>query len=166
MAEIEQRHVGETATGDMEQALDGEVTLKQAGARSITARNVDIRQGGAVRVQAREVEVMQGGVVFASTQALDVVSGGVMAAIAERVELRQSGAQLLLARESVNLDQAAGGLVVSKTASARDSVIGVVLARQLHGEGIRVLMGSRAAFAFGAGLGVAFACLRILRRWR
>ena len=47
---------------------------------------------------------------------------------------------------------------------------GVVLARELQGEGVRVLMGPRAAFAFGAGLGagvgVAVACLRALRRRR
>jgi hypothetical protein len=103
-------------------------------------------------------------VVWATTKALDVTAGGVVAAIADTAQLEQSWAQVVVARQSVSLEQAAGGLVVSKTAHARDSVIGVVLAREFHGQGVRVLMGPRAAFAFGAGLGLALALLATLRR--
>jgi hypothetical protein len=66
----------------------------------------------------------------------------------------------------VNLDQGAGGLVVARTAHARDSAIGLVLARELKGENVRVLAGPRAAFAFGAGLGLALALVAAVRRRR
>jgi hypothetical protein len=73
---------------------------------------------------------------------------------------------MVVARESVEMDQAAGGLVVSRAARARDSAIGLLLAREFQGEGVRVLMGTRAAFAFGAGLGLALGLLAVLRRRR
>jgi hypothetical protein len=164
MADIEGRQPSEAASESVADVTAREVTIRQGGARSITAQNVLIRQGGAGRVEAEQVQVSQGGVALASTKALGVTAGGIGAAIADRAELTQTWAQVVVARNSVNLDQAATGLVVSKTASARDSVIGLLLAREFQGEGVRVLMGPGAAFAFGAGLGVALALLGILRR--
>jgi hypothetical protein len=70
----------------------------------------------------------------------------------------------VVARESVTLDQAAAGFVASKAVRARDSAIGLVLARELHGEGVRILMGPRAAF--GAGLGLALALFAAAHRPR
>ena len=94
-------------------------------------------------------------------------SGG---AIADNATLQQSWAQTVVAQESVTLDQAAAGLVASRTIRARDSAIGLVLAREFYGDGVRVLMAPRAALAFGAGLGFALALVAGLRRqhraWR
>ena len=112
----------------------------------------------------RRSQVTQGGVVFASTKAMKVTAGGVVAAAAHSAELEQSWAQAVVARESVNLEQTAGGVIISKTAHARDSLIGLVLAREFRGDGVRVLMGPRAALAFGAGLGLALGLLGGLRR--
>ena len=103
-------------------------------------------------------------------KALEVTAGGVGGAIADNATLQQSWAQTVVAQESVTLDQAAAGLVASRTIRARDSAIGLVLARGFHGDGVRVLMAPRAALAFGAGLGFALALVAGLRRqhraWR
>jgi hypothetical protein len=117
-------------------------------------------------VEAHQVQVTQGGVVFASTSDLEVTAGGVVATIADTAVLEQSWAQVVVAGKSVDMDQAAGGLVVSQAAHVRDSAIGVLLAREFHGEGVRVLMGTRAALAFGAGLGLALGLAAFLGRRR
>jgi hypothetical protein len=46
----------------------------------------------------------------------------------------------------------------------RDSAVGFLVAREFKGEGARVLFGPQAAFAFGAGVGLVLALLRLLRR--
>jgi hypothetical protein len=165
MAEIEGQP-GQTVSGDAGDVMARDVTIRQGGARSVTARHVAIRQGGAVRVEAQEVAVTQGGVVLAATNNLEVTAGGVGGAIADTARLQQSWAQMVGARESVDMDQAAAGLVVSRVAHARDSAIGLLVAREFRGEGVRVLLGTRAAFAFGAGLGLALGVLAALRRRR
>jgi hypothetical protein len=71
---------------------------------------------------------------------------------------------VVITRESASLDQAAGGVVVAKTVEARDSAVGLVLAREFHGEGVRILMGPRAAFALGAGVGFGLAVVTAWRR--
>lgn len=166
MADIEGERPRATVGSDAGDVTAQEVTIRQGGARSIAAREVTIRQGGAGRVDAQEVEVTQGGVVLASTKELEVTAGGIVAAIADTATLEQSWAQVVIGRESVTLDQAAGGLVASKTVHARDSAIGLVLAREFQGEGVRVLMGPRAVLAFGAGLGLALALVAVARRPR
>jgi hypothetical protein len=159
----DERRPGEIVSGDAGDVTTGEVTIRQGGARSVEARDVAIRQGGAVRVNAEEVEITQGGVVFATARELEVTAGGVVAAIADTAELDQSWAQMVIARESVDMDQAASVLVVSKSTHARDSLIGLVLAREFRGDSVRVLMGPRAALAFGAGLGLALGLLALFR---
>ena len=71
-----------------------------------------------------------------------------------------------MARESASLDQAAGGLAAAKTVRVRDSAVGLVLAREFHGEGVRVLLGMRAALALGAGLGLGLTLFAAMRRRR
>jgi len=55
---------------------------------------------------------------------------------------------------------------VAKAAYVRDSAIGLLLTREFRGDGVRVLMGTRAAFAIGAGLGLALGLFTSLRRRR
>src|SRR5262245_38613858 len=181
MADIEMRQPSETASGNSGDRGTNEitirrdrarsvtahnVTIRQGGARAVSAQEVAIRQGGAARVKAGKVEVTQGGVLLAKTKALSVTAGGVGAAIAQTAGLQQSWAQVVVTRDSVSLAQAAGGLAVSKTAHVRDSAVGLVLARQFHGEGIRILMGPRSALAFGAGISLGLVALAALRRRR
>ena len=55
------------------------------------------------------------------------------------------------------------GVAVGRTIAARDSVIGLAITPRLEGRNVRVLMGPRAALAFGAGVG---AVLVLARFWR
>jgi len=57
MSDVEKRDDGKRGEGD--------VTIRQGGAREVNAHEVTIRQGGAVRVRADEVEITQGGVALA-----------------------------------------------------------------------------------------------------
>jgi hypothetical protein len=84
--------------------------------------------------------------------------------MAEKVTLEQAGAQAVLARDTAVLDQAAAGVVLARQAQVRQSAIGILVANEVKGDGLRVLINVRSAFAFGAGLGFAAALLRLLRR--
>ena len=129
------------------------VTVRQGGARFVTAHEVTVRQGGIGRVQAENVEVTRGGVGLASAGTLRVTAGATGPVLADKVVLEQSMAQVIAARERVEMDQAAGGIVVGGSVHVRDSVIGLLVTPRFEGrEGVRVLMGPQAAFAFGVGV--------------
>jgi len=129
------------------------VTIRQGGARSVTADAVTVRQGGIGRLHAADVEIVQGGVGLATAGNLRVTAGATGLVLAGTVALEQSMAQVIAARERVEMDQAAAGIVAGGSVHVRDSVIGVLLTPRFEGqEGVRVLMGPRAAFAFGAGI--------------
>jgi hypothetical protein len=63
----------------------------------------------------------------------------------------------------VALDQAIGGVVAARRAHARDSLIGLLVARDVTGEGVRVLFGTRAALVLGLGIGLGWGLLALLR---
>jgi hypothetical protein len=150
--------------GDAGDVSTHTLTIRQGAARSVTAHEVSVRQGGIARVDAHEVGVTQGGVAMATAGTLRVTAGSAGAVLAEQATLEQSMAQVVAGRERVAMDQAAAGIVVGGSVHARDSVIGVLLTRQVEGTGVRVLIGPQAAFAFGAGLAVVLAVFRLWRR--
>lgn len=142
----------------------GAVTIRQGGAESISAEDVTIRQGGAVRVQAERVKITQGGIALASAEKVRVTTSTVGAFLANRVRLEQTVTSVAAVRESATLDQSAAGVVLARTVAVRDSVIGLVITPRLDARNVRVLMGPRAALAFGAGVGVVLALARLWRR--
>ena len=118
--------------GDAGDVVAGTVVIRQGGARSVRAREVMVRQGGAGRVEADTVSVTQGGI-------------GVAACRGELV-----------------LQQGSAAVVAAQSAQISDSAVGVLLARQVNAQNVRVLLGTREALAFGAAAGVV---LWLLRRW-
>src|SRR5215813_2243456 len=134
----------------------GSATMAQGGRATmaheehdVEAPAVTIRQGGALQITGGTVRLSQGGI-------------GV--AMAEKATLEQAAAQAVLARDTALLDQAAAGVVLARQAQVRQSAIGILVANEVKGDGLRVLINVRSAFAFGAGLGFAAAVLRLLRR--
>ena len=86
--------------------------------------------------------------------------GGVGIAIAGEVHVSQGGAQNIIARD-VRFEQSAVGTVLANQVTVDGpSVVGLVLARHVHGE-VRTLVDWRGALAFGA---VAGLMIRLLRR--
>jgi hypothetical protein len=142
----------------------GAVAVHQAGAESISAEEVTIRQGGALRVQADEVKITQGGIALASAEKIRVTAGRVGAFVADRARLEQTAISIAAARESAALDQSAAGVVLARAVTVRDSIIGLAVTPRLEATNVRVLMGPRAALAFGAGVGVVLALARLWRR--
>jgi hypothetical protein len=106
------------------------VEICQGGASSVEATTVSIRQGGAGRIQADEITISQGGAGLVQTDSLKLEEGATAFAVL------------------------AGEATVSDGAS-----VFVLLARSVSG-GVRPVLDWRAAAAFGAGFGAAFALLR------
>jgi hypothetical protein len=156
----------EEIRGDAGDVSTHSLTIRQGGARSVTAHEVSVRQGGIARVDAHEVEVTQGGVAVATTGTLRITAGGTWAVLAERATLEQSMAQIVAARERVDMDQTAAGIVAGGSVHVRDSAIGLLLTPHFEGQGVRVLMGPQTAFAFGAGAALVFSILRFWSRHR
>jgi hypothetical protein len=163
MAEAGER-TGEEIRGGAGDVSTHSLTIRQGGARSVTAHEVSVRQGGIARVDAHEVEITQGGVGVATTGTLRITAGGTWGVLADRATLEQSMAQIVAARDRVEMDQAAGGIVAGGSVHVRDSAIGLLLTPRFEGQGVRVLMGPQAAFAFGAGVALVLGLLGLWRR--
>jgi hypothetical protein len=163
MSEAGER-AGEEIRGNAGDVSTHSLTIRQGGARSVTAHEVSVRQGGIARVDAHEVEITQGGVGVATTGTLRITAGGTWGVLAERATLEQSMAQVVAARERVEMDQAASGIVAGGSVHVRDSAIGLLLTPRFEGQGVRVLMGPQAAFAFGAGVAVVLSLIGLWRR--
>jgi hypothetical protein len=163
MAEAGER-TGEEIRGNAGDVSTHSLTIRQGGARSVTAHEVSVRQGGIARVDAHEVEITQGGVGVATTGTLRITAGGTWGVLADRATLEQSMAQIVAARDRVEMDQAAGGIVAGGSVHVRDSAIGLLLTPRFEGQGVRVLMGPQAAFAFGAGVALVLGLLGLWRR--
>ena len=99
---------------------------------------------------------------MASTDKLDVTAGGVGAILANDVALAQTAAQLVAARESIEVDQSAAGMMIAGDARVRDSAIGLLITPRFEGQGNRVLFGPTAALAFGAGVGLVLTIARVV----
>jgi hypothetical protein len=155
---------GDEIRGDAGDVSARSLTIRQGGARSVTAHEVTVRQGGIVQVDAQNVAVTQGGVAVATTETLRLTAGGLGAVLADRAVLEQSMAHVVAARERVEMDQAAVALVAGRAIAVRDSVIGLLVTPRLEGQGVRVLLGPRAALALGAGVGLVLGLLGLWRR--
>jgi hypothetical protein len=150
--------------GDAGDVSTHSLTIRQGGARSVTAHEVSVRQGGIGRVDAHDVEITQGGVAMATTGTLEVTAGGAWGVLADRATLQQSVAQVVAARDRVEMDQAAAGIVAGASVHVRDSVIGLVLSPRFEGHNVRVLVGPRGAFALGAGVALGLGLIGLWRR--
>ena len=122
-----------TLQGDVGDVTAGTVVIRQAGARSVQAHEVAVRQGGLGRVEADAVSVSQGGI------------------------------GVVLSHDETTLQQAGAGLVMTRVAQVKDSAIGILIAREVQPNNVRVLFGLREALAFGAAAGAVLA-LALRRR--
>ena len=154
---------GSEIRGDAGDVNTHSLTIRQGGARSVTAHEVHVRQGGIARVDAHEVEVTRGGVAVATAGTLRLTAGGTWGVLADRATLDQSMAQVVAARDRVDMDQAAAGIVAGGSVHVRDSAVGLLLTPHFEGQGVRVLLSPQAAFAFGAGAALV---LSLFGLWR
>ena len=134
---------------------DKDVTIRQGGAKEVRAQEVTIRQGGAVSIDADTVHMVQGGAGLVRCGDAHLGPGSTSAAIlADTVKLEQSGAQFILARDSVEMDQSAVGILVGQHIIAKDSVAMLMFADKVEGN-VSVAMDRQSALTFGAALGAA-----------
>ena len=123
-----------------------------------------MRQGGIARLDAHEVEVTQGGVAVATAGTLRLTAGGAWGVLADRATLDQSMARVVAARDRVDMDQAAAGIVAGGSVHVRDSAVGLLLTPHFEGQGVRVLLSPQAAFACGAGAALVLSLFGLWRR--
>ena len=123
-----------TVRGEAGDVIAGTVVIRQAGARSVKAREVTVRQGGVGRAEADAITITQGGLGLA------------------------------LSHDETTLTQAGAGVIVTRLAQVNDSKVGFLLAREVRGQNLRVLFGVREALAFGAAAGLGLALVLGLRR--
>ncbi len=110
-------------------------------------QGADVRTGDAGDVKADTVIVHQ---------------GGARSVTGERVVIRQSGAMHVQANE-VEVWQGGIGIAQAQSVHVSEGSIGVLLAGEVEGHNVRVLMTPLSALAFGAAAGLT---LWLLGRWR
>jgi hypothetical protein len=108
----------------------------------------DVRTGDAGHVRAAKVIVHQGGARSVEADRVTVHQGGVVRVQAREVEVSQGGIAFAQAQ----------------TVHVVDGTIGVLLAGDVEGHNVRVLMTPLAALAFGAGAALTLWLLGRLRR--
>jgi cytoskeletal protein CcmA (bactofilin family) len=134
---------------------DRDVIIRQGGAREIHAQEVTVRQGGAVQINAERVKMTQGAAVLVRGADVSLGAGSSSAAIiADTVKLDQAGAQFILARDNVEMDQGAAGILVGQRITAKDSTAVLMFANTVEGN-VSVAMDRQTATVFGAALGAA-----------
>lgn len=109
-------------------------------------KGADVRTGDAGDVSADTVIVHQ---------------GGARSVKGERVVIRQSGAMHVQATD-VEVWQGGIGVAQAHSVHVSEGSIGVLLAGEVEGHNVRVLMTPLSALAFGAAAGLT---LWLLRRW-
>ena len=135
------------------------IEVRQGGISQASAASIDVWQGGIAQAQATDIAVTQGGIALARGERISVEMGGVALMVARDARLSQGGAQTVLARD-VHVEQGIVGTVVANNVTvARPSLVGLVLARNVHGE-VRAILDWRGALAFGAVAGVLMGLLR------
>ena len=139
--------------------------MRQAGARSIHAREVVLRQGGAVSVDADNVEVQQGAVAL--VRAGDVHMGlgtrsGVI--LADSVTLDQGMAQVIVTRDSAEIRQSMVGIMVGQHINANSSPTMVMVADSVEGGNAGLVLDRSAAAVFGAALGASMAVVMFVHQ--
>ena len=108
----------------------------------------DVRTGDAGDIRADKVIVHQ---------------GGARSVKAERVVIRQSGAMHVQAHE-VEVSQGGIGVAHAERVHVSEGSIGVVVAGEIDGHNVRVLMTPLSALAFGAATGLTLWLLGRFRR--
>jgi hypothetical protein len=109
-------------------------------------QGADVRTGAVGDVRADKVIVHQ---------------GGARSVQAARVDIRQSGAVHVQAHE-VEVYQGGIGVAQAQSVHVSEGSIGVLVAGEVEGHNVRVLMTPLSALAFGAAAGVT---LWLLGRW-
>ncbi len=175
LGDDEQEVLGEVEPGDVQAES---VNITQGSAQNVEAQSVIVNQGGIAHVDADEVSVRQGGVGYARAEAIDVTQGGVGLAQAEEVTIMAGGAvavvgadvtidaggaQWVLARNSVDLEQAGVVVAAAPTVNMTNSIAGVILARNVNGN-VRVMFDQRAAVVFGIAAGIVMGLILAAKR--
>jgi hypothetical protein len=141
------------------------------------------QEGLAFQVEGDRVQFGPGFALSVSAnQDAQLSQGGAIAVAAGRdMHIEQGGGQVIAVGHDLKLENGAGGYLrvggeaildnsmvvasVSQQVDARDSMLGIVLARQVNlGEGSRVLLNTPQAAAMGAMLGAVFGLVSWLLR--
>ena len=109
-------------------------------------QGADVRTGDVGDVRAGKVIVHQ---------------GGARSVKAEHAVIRQAGAMYVQAHE-VEVSQGGIGIAQAQSVHVSEGAIGVLLAGEVEGHNVRVLMTPLSALAFGAAAGLT---LWLLGRW-
>jgi hypothetical protein len=141
---------------------DENVTIRQGGAKDIRAKEVSVRQGAVMTIDAENVTMAQGGALLVRTGEAHLSAGTTSAAIlGDTVRMEMAGAQFMLARDSVEMDQSAVGILVGQHITAKDSGALVMIADTVEGN-VSVVMDRQTAITFGAALGAALGLMLAL----
>jgi hypothetical protein len=109
-------------------------------------QSADVRTGAVGDVRADKVIVHQ---------------GGARSVKADRVDIRQSGAMHVRANQ-VEVWQGGIGVAQAQSVHVSEGSIGILVAGEMEGHNVRVLMTPLSALAFGAAAGLS---LWLLGRW-
>ena len=111
-------------------------------------------------IRAKGISVTLGGVGQASAETITVNTGGIAAASAMSIDVAMGGVGLARA-EQFRLDRGRAMAVSAGEAKLQDTMVGVLLAREVHGD-VRVLLDRKSVAVFGLAAGLILGLLHLL----
>jgi hypothetical protein len=111
-------------------------------------------------IRANKVSVTLGGVGQASADTITVDTGGIAAATAKSIEVTMGGVGLAQAEE-LDLNRGRVVAVSAGQATLQDTIVGLLLARETHGD-VRVLLDRKSVALFGVAAGLVLGLIHLL----
>jgi hypothetical protein len=111
-------------------------------------------------VRAKKVSVTWGGVGQAHAEEIVVNTGGIVAATAGSIEITK-GAVLVARAEELGVNRGQIRYVQAGRAELQDTTVGLLLAREVHGD-VRVLLDQKGALLAGLAAGLVLGLVHLL----
>jgi hypothetical protein len=126
-----------------EEAEQASLHLEQAG--TVRAKKVSVTWSGIVKAHAEEIAVNTGGIVAATAGSIEVTKGAVLMARADELGVNRGQIRYVHAGR----------------AELQDTTVGLLLAREVHGN-VRVLLDHQGAVIAGLAAGLVLGLVRLL----
>jgi hypothetical protein len=119
-----------------------------------------VHLGQADTVRAKKVSVTWGGIGEAHAEEIALNTGGIVAATAGSIEVTK-GAVLLARADELGVNRGQIRYVHAGRAELQDSTVGLLLAREVHGD-VQVLLDRKGAAIAGLAAGLALGLVHLL----
>jgi len=139
------------------------VNVKQSTVQSVEGGHVELQQVGALTIYGEKVDVTQGATFLLRGEKLTLNQSISVITAAEDASLNFSFSPVSLAKERLEVNRSAVGVMVSKELKTEGTSSIIMIAKNIEGN-VTTLLDWRSALALGAVFGGIFGLFKLLRK--